>query len=132
MAADREPFLQMRNDGKAHLTVPELNSATPLTDAIDVTGGHEGGVPLHQPRKMAFDGCGVTDGFCGTVCAKGLRRQCRLVRRQADTRDRLQRGQLEVVQLWWIWWILMFFWFFSREKGGKVWKDMVKVRRTVD
>ena len=35
-------------------------------------------------RKMAFDGCGVTDGFCGTICAKGLRRQCKMVRRQAQ------------------------------------------------
>lgn len=34
-------------------------------------------------RKMAFDGCGVTDGLCGTLCAKGLRHQCGLVRRQA-------------------------------------------------
>ncbi|CAK9087974.1 Serine/threonine/tyrosine-interacting protein B [Durusdinium trenchii] len=34
---------------------------------------------------MAFDGCGVTDGFCGTICAKGLRRQCRMVRRQVDS-----------------------------------------------
>ena len=33
---------------------------------------------------MAFDGCGVTDGFCGTICAKGLRRQCKMVRRQAQ------------------------------------------------
>ena len=34
---------------------------------------------------MAFDGCGVTDGFCGTICAKGLRRQCAAVRRQVDS-----------------------------------------------
>ena len=37
-------------------------------------------------RKMAFDGCGVTDGLCGTLCAKGLRHQCGLVRRQARPR----------------------------------------------
>jgi len=95
--ADREPFLQMRGDGKAHLTVffeGTANTIQPLstqiglfftlTDAIDISGGHLGGVPLDQPRKMAFDGCGVTDGFCGTICAKGLRRQCKMVRRQVD------------------------------------------------
>jgi len=96
MATDREPFLQMRNDGNAHLTVffeGTANTIKPLTtqiglfftltDAFDV-GGHLGGVALGQPRKMAFDGCGVTDGLCGTLCAKGLRHQCGLVRRQVD------------------------------------------------
>ncbi|CAK8999049.1 unnamed protein product [Durusdinium trenchii] len=98
MAADREPFLQMRSNTKAHLTVffeGTANTIEPLTtqiglffmltDAFDVSGGSLGGAPLEQPRKMAFDGCGVTDGFCGTICAKGLRRQCRMVRRQVDS-----------------------------------------------
>mmetsp|Transcript_39294 Transcript_39294/g.87832 ORF Transcript_39294/g.87832 Transcript_39294/m.87832 type:complete len:377 (+) Transcript_39294:47-1177(+) len=99
-AADTEPFLSLESrshQDPAHLTVyfeGTANSIEPLrtqiglfftlTDAFDV-GGNVGGVPVNQPRKMAFDGCGVTDGFCGTICAKGLRKQCRAVRRQVDS-----------------------------------------------
>ena len=99
--ADTEPFLRVagRNpNSTAHLTVffeGTANTIEPLTtqiglfftltDAFDVSGGNLGGAPITQPRKMAFDGCGVTDGFCGTICAKGLRRQCQAVRRQVDS-----------------------------------------------
>ncbi|CAE7505326.1 styx-b [Symbiodinium natans] len=97
---DTEPFLSVasRNRSIAHLTVffeGTANTIEPittqiglffaLTDAFDVSGGNLGGAPITQPRKMAFDGCGVTDGFCGTICAKGLRRQCAAVRRQVDS-----------------------------------------------
>ncbi|CAJ1405731.1 unnamed protein product [Effrenium voratum] len=93
-----EPFLRMAGSSTADLTVffeGTANTIDPLTtqiglffmltDAFDVSGGSLGGAPLGQPRKMAFDGCGVTDGFCGTICAKGLRRQCAQVRRQVDS-----------------------------------------------
>ena len=98
---DTEPFLSVAargQQGPAHLTVffeGTANTIEPLTtqiglfftltDAFDVSGGNLGGAPISRPRKMAFDGCGVTDGFCGTICAKGLRKQCVAVRRQVDS-----------------------------------------------
>ncbi|CAK8998992.1 unnamed protein product [Durusdinium trenchii] len=80
--------LQVFFEGTANTIEPlttQIGLFFMLTDAFDVSGGSLGGAPLEQPRKMAFDGCGVTDGFCGTICAKGLRRQCRMVRRQVDS-----------------------------------------------
>eukprot|EP01062_Namystynia_karyoxenos_P027644 TRINITY_DN21158_c0_g1_i1.p1 TRINITY_DN21158_c0_g1~~TRINITY_DN21158_c0_g1_i1.p1 ORF type:complete len:436 (+),score=71.66 TRINITY_DN21158_c0_g1_i1:137-1444(+) len=54
-------------------------------DAEDVTHRPPGSASYGQrPLKMAFDGCGVTDGCAGTLFACGLRKQCALVRSHVD------------------------------------------------
>jgi hypothetical protein len=60
-----------------------------LTDAVDVTHGlplaHHDEISnkvLHY--KIAFDGCGVTDGCGGTLFAFGLKRQCKQCRERVQ------------------------------------------------
>ena len=52
------------------------------TMALDVS--ERGGSPTQSPFKMAFDGCGVTNGLSGLLFASGLVKQCRAVVQRID------------------------------------------------
>lgn len=62
------------------MSVAGFTDATDITDQYSRTAVESGETHF----KMAFDGCGVTDGCTGTLFAFGLKRQCRQVKERTQ------------------------------------------------
>jgi len=66
-------------DGRISNGITQISLFSRITDAVDISDPSQE-IPYGDgPLKMAFDGCGVTNGLMGTVFAYGLKEQCQQV-----------------------------------------------------